>query len=130
MPDDDDQRLREQLAELEAANEGLQREIEQFRRAEEVLRFGEERYRSLVEAITAIVWNTPAQRRVRGRAVPLERFHWPDVRAAQGMGLAERGPPRRPPEHRPRVVGCRREPVVVSSSSIACGGTMVCTGTC
>ena len=60
MPDDDDQRLPEQLAELEAANDGLRREIAHFRRAEEGLRFGEERYRSLVEATTAIVWNTPA----------------------------------------------------------------------
>jgi two-component system, sensor histidine kinase and response regulator len=60
MLDDDDQRWPERLAELETANEGLRREIAQFRQAEEGLRFGEERYRSLVEATTAIVWNTPA----------------------------------------------------------------------
>ena len=60
MPENDVQRLRERLAELEAINEGLRCEIAQFRRAEEALRFGEERYRSLVEATTAIVWNTPA----------------------------------------------------------------------
>ena len=50
----------ERLAELEAINESLRREIEQFERRETVLRLGEQRYRSLVEAITAIVWNTPA----------------------------------------------------------------------
>lgn len=57
---DDDERLRGRLAELEAVNEGLRREVERFRRAGEALRLGERRYRSLVEVITAIVWNTPA----------------------------------------------------------------------
>jgi PAS domain S-box-containing protein len=60
MFQNDDERLRERLAELETANAGLRREIEQFQRAGEGLRLGEQRYRSLVEATTAIVWNTPA----------------------------------------------------------------------
>jgi PAS domain S-box-containing protein len=60
MLQNDDERLRERLAELEAANDDLRREIEQFRRAGEGLRLGEQRYRSLVEVTTAIVWNTPA----------------------------------------------------------------------
>ncbi|MDG3005929.1 PAS domain-containing hybrid sensor histidine kinase/response regulator [Paludisphaera mucosa] len=52
--------MREQLVELEAANEALRREVDRSRRDEEGLRLGERRYRSLVEATTAIVWNTPA----------------------------------------------------------------------
>ena len=57
---DVDQGMRERVAELEAAHEGLRREIDQIRRDEQGLRLGERRYRSLVEATTAIVWNTPA----------------------------------------------------------------------
>ncbi len=60
MLGDLDEDMREQLAELEAVNEGLRREIDQIRQDEEGLRLGQQRYRSLVEAITAIVWNTPA----------------------------------------------------------------------
>jgi PAS domain S-box-containing protein len=52
--------MQERLAELKAANEALRQEVEQFRRSGERLRLGEQRYRSLVEVITAIVWNTPA----------------------------------------------------------------------
>src|SRR5215472_14997870 len=47
-------------AELAAANERLRREVQELRQAQEQLRYGEQRYRSLVEATTAIVWNTPA----------------------------------------------------------------------
>jgi two-component system, sensor histidine kinase and response regulator len=60
MPTDNNDRLRARLAELETTNEGLRLEIGRLRQAEENLRFGEARYRSLVEATTAIVWNTPA----------------------------------------------------------------------
>ena len=60
MLDGDDERVRARLAELEAANEGLRRKIEQFERSEEGLRLGEQRYRSLVEVLTVMVWNTPA----------------------------------------------------------------------
>jgi two-component system sensor histidine kinase/response regulator len=60
MLQDDDERVRERLAELEAANEDLRRQVEHSRCAGEALRLGEQRYRSLVEATTAIVWNTPA----------------------------------------------------------------------
>jgi PAS domain S-box-containing protein len=52
--------LDERTAQLTKAAETLRREAEERQRAEEVLRRGEERYRSLVEAVTAIVWNTPA----------------------------------------------------------------------
>src|SRR4051794_31215898 len=56
----DQERMRKRTAELQAANKELRREIQELRQAEEGLRHGEERYRSLVEATTAIVWNTPA----------------------------------------------------------------------
>ena len=39
---------------------GISRDITAAKRAEEALRQGEERFRSLVEATAAIVWNTPA----------------------------------------------------------------------
>jgi PAS domain S-box-containing protein len=60
MLDDGGARLRVRLEALETANEALRREVEQFQRSGEVLQLGELRYRSLVEATTAIVWNTPA----------------------------------------------------------------------
>jgi two-component system, sensor histidine kinase and response regulator len=56
----EEESIRERLTALEAANKSLLREIEDFRRSEESLRLGEERYRSLVEIISAIVWNTPS----------------------------------------------------------------------
>jgi two-component system sensor histidine kinase/response regulator len=52
--------LRHTHSELEKANVTLQTEVAERRRAEEDLRRSEQRYRSLVEATTAIVWNTPA----------------------------------------------------------------------
>ena len=55
MLGDVDEAMREHLLELEAANEGLRREIDQIRRDEEGLRLGEQRYRSLVEATTALI---------------------------------------------------------------------------
>jgi PAS domain S-box-containing protein len=56
----DDEPIRSWQAELDAAKAALRQEIELFERTREELRLGEERYRSLVEVITAIVWNTPA----------------------------------------------------------------------
>jgi PAS domain S-box-containing protein len=57
---DPDRDQAERTADLEAANEHLRRQVEELQQAQEHLRHGEERYRSLVEATTAIVWNTPA----------------------------------------------------------------------
>jgi diguanylate cyclase (GGDEF)-like protein/PAS domain S-box-containing protein len=39
---------------------GISTDITEWKRAEEALRLGEERYRSLIEATAAIVWSTPA----------------------------------------------------------------------
>ena len=39
---------------------GISRDITAWKRAEQALRQGEERFRSLIEATVAIVWNTPA----------------------------------------------------------------------
>src|SRR5262249_11972340 len=39
---------------------GISRDITAWKRSEEALRQGEERFRSLIEATAAIVWNTPA----------------------------------------------------------------------
>ena len=50
-------------------------------------------------------------RRVRGRAARLERVHRPELRPAQGLGLARRGPSRRSAEDRPRLVRGRRRPL-------------------
>ena len=109
----EDELIHERLAELEAANKGMRRELENFQQSEERLRLGEERYRSLVEAITAIVWNTPASGEFEVEQPRWSEFTGPDFRAAQGMGLAERGPPGRPAEYRPRVVGGGRQPVAL-----------------
>jgi PAS domain S-box-containing protein len=51
---------RERTADPRGANERLRREVEDLRQTQECLRYGEQRYRSLIEATTAIVWNTPA----------------------------------------------------------------------
>ena len=53
-------RLEQRTAELAAVTETLRCETLERRRAEAVLRRGEDRYRSLVDAVTAVVWNTPA----------------------------------------------------------------------
>ena len=55
-----EQRIEQLTAQLKAATDTQQRDAEERKRVEVVLRRGEERYRSLVEAVTAIVWNTPA----------------------------------------------------------------------
>ncbi|QEH36332.1 Signal transduction histidine-protein kinase BarA [Aquisphaera giovannonii] len=60
MGPDEEERPGERIRELEAANERLRRQVDVLRREVETLRFGELRFRSLVEATTAIVWNTPA----------------------------------------------------------------------
>ena len=53
-------RVHERTAELASANAGLTQQVSERIKAEAELRWGELRYRSLVEGMTAIVWNTPA----------------------------------------------------------------------
>ena len=60
MLDREVERLRQRVAELETANGALVQKIEHFQESDAGLRLGEQRYRSLVEVITEIVWNTPA----------------------------------------------------------------------
>lgn len=60
MLENETQQNRARIAELEAANADLRHEVTNLHLVCEGLQFGEQRYRSLVEVITAIVWNTPA----------------------------------------------------------------------
>src|SRR5262249_50038900 len=96
---DVDQGMRERLVELEAANEGLRREIDLIRRDEQGLRLGEQRYRSLVEAITAIVWNTPAS-----GGFEVEQPRWSDFTGQSFEQLGGWGwPDAVPPDARPNT---------------------------
>ena len=72
----------------------------------------------------------PGLRRVRVRAARLERLHRPGLRPAQGLGLARRDPPRRPPRDRPGLVGGRRRAGRSTRSSTGSGGTTASIGTC
>ncbi|MFO0930370.1 MAG: hypothetical protein U0736_25640 [Gemmataceae bacterium] len=76
-------------------------------------RLGEQRYRSLVEATTAIVWNTPASGEFEAEQPGWSAFTAPDVRPAQGWGWLDAVHPDDLPQHRPRVVRCRRQPVAL-----------------
>ena len=74
------------------ANDGLVQKIEHFQESDAGLRLGEQRYRSLVEVITEIVWNTLPQ------ASLVEQPRWSEfisqTFAELRLGLAERGAPR------------------------------------
>jgi PAS domain S-box-containing protein len=78
--------LEQRTAELKAATETLQREAEERRRAEAVLRRGEQRYRSLVEAVTAIVWNTPASGEFESEQPGWSAFTGQDFDRLKGWG--------------------------------------------
>ena len=52
-------------------------------------------------------------RRVRGTAARLERLHGPELRRAQGLGLAQRRPPRRPADDRACLEPGGRQPLAV-----------------
>lgn len=53
-------KLEDKILQVEHANGALQAEIADRQRAEAALRSSEERYRTLIAATSAIVWNTPA----------------------------------------------------------------------
>jgi len=74
-----EQRVEERTAELQAATETLRREAEDRRREEE-------RYRSLVEATTAIVWNTPASGEFESEQPGWSAFTGQDFEQLQGWG--------------------------------------------
>ncbi|MCH5374659.1 MAG: response regulator, partial [Planctomycetes bacterium] len=72
-------RVEERTAELQAATETLRREAEDRRREEE-------RYRSLVEATTAIVWNTPASGEFESEQPGWSAFTGQDFAQLKGWG--------------------------------------------
>jgi PAS domain S-box-containing protein len=78
--------LEQRTAELKAATDTLRREAEERRRAEAVLRRGEQRYRSLVEAVTAIVWNTPASGEFESEQPGWSAFTGQDFDRLKGWG--------------------------------------------
>jgi PAS domain S-box-containing protein len=81
-----EERVEQRTAELKAATEKLHREAEERRRAEAVLRRGEQRYRSLVEAVTAIVWNTPASGEFESEQAGWSAFTGQDFDRLKGWG--------------------------------------------
>src|SRR5262245_3001762 len=78
--------LEQRTAELATAAETLRCETEERRWAEAVLRRGEERYRSLVEAVTAIVWNTPASGEFESKQLGWSAFTGQDFDRLKGWG--------------------------------------------
>jgi PAS domain S-box-containing protein len=89
MLQEDDKRLWERLAELEAANAHLRHHIERFLRDEEGLRHGEVRYRSLVEVTTDIVWNTPASGEFEAEQLRWSEFTGQSFDQLKGWGWLE-----------------------------------------
>ena len=79
-------------------------------RVEEAMAVNERRYRSLVEATAAIVWNTPASGEFEADQPGWSDFTGQSFEQLSGMGLAGRRPPRGPTEYRPRLVARRRGP--------------------
>src|SRR5262245_56865402 len=82
-------RLEQRTAELATAAETLRCEAEERHRAEAVLRRGEERYRSLVEAVTAIVWNTPASGEFESQQPGWSAFTGQTFEQLRGWGWLE-----------------------------------------
>ncbi len=65
---------------------GTQRDATAMKEAEEAMRRGEERYRSLVEATTAIVWNTPASGEFESEQPGWSAFTGQDFEQLKGWG--------------------------------------------
>src|SRR5262249_55519318 len=78
--------LEQRTAELATAAETLRCETEERRRAEAVLRGGEDRSRSLVEAFTAFVGNTPASGEFESQQLGWSAFTGQDFDQLKGWG--------------------------------------------
>lgn len=72
--------------ELSAVTKTLRLETDERCRAEAILRRGEERYRSLVEAVTAVVWNTPASGEFETEQLGWSAFTGQDFNQLKGWG--------------------------------------------
>jgi PAS domain S-box-containing protein len=81
-----EQHIEQLTAQLKAATDTQQRDAEERKRVEAVLRRGEERYRSLVEAVTAIVWNTPASGEFESEQPDWSAFTGQDYDHLKGWG--------------------------------------------
>lgn len=66
--------------------EELQAAADTLRRESEERRLGEERYRSLVEATTAVVWNTPASGEFETEQIPWSKFTGQSFDELKGWG--------------------------------------------
>ena len=78
-------RVRARTAELVAANEMLQREVEERRRVEHALRVSEERYRRITEGLTDYFYTV----RLNNNGEHIETVHGPGCEPVTGYSLAE-----------------------------------------
>ena len=82
-------RVRDRTAELAAVNDNLRHEIGERLASEAGLRLERLRYRTLVEATSAIVWNAPASGEVRGGLPGWTKFTGQTTEQIQGWGWLE-----------------------------------------
>ncbi len=109
---------------------GISRDITESKKAEEALRQGEERFRSLVEATAAIVWNTPASGEFESEQPGWSAYTGQTFDQLKGWGWLDAVHPDDRPKT-PRRCGRRPSPPARSTrSSTGCGGTTASTGTC
>ena len=81
--------IRRARDELACANATLQTEVAERRRAEGDMRHSENRYRSLVEATAAIVWDTPAAGEVQSDLLGWRAYTGQTVDQIRGWGWLE-----------------------------------------
>ena len=79
-------RARDRTAEVAAANADLQRQVSERRKIEQELRHGELRYKSLVNVLTAIVWNTPGSGEFETDQPAWSRFTGQSFEQLKGWG--------------------------------------------
>jgi PAS domain S-box-containing protein len=71
---------------VQTSYRSLEREIEERRSAEEALRVSERRIRTLVAAVSSVVWTTDPQGRFAEAQLPWEEYTGQDYEEYQGMG--------------------------------------------